>query len=594
MTENTETTPLEESQNEELTQEKVIAENIDYNEHSLEELVEKTAALISAEKIYTVAKEVENIKSVFYKKLALDKAEKKAAFTEAGGVEEEYDYAHPLEKSFKSVYNNFKNKKASYREEQDKRFASNLKVKKEIIEAIDTLTKGEETIKVTFEHFNELQEKWRNTGGVAPAHNNDLWQNYHHHVELFYDYISINRDLRDLDFKRNLEKKTTLCEKAEALDKEKSLNKAHLNLQELHEAWKEIGPVEREHRETVWERFKEATRLIHKKRNNYFLELKEKSAKAAEAKEVICQAITALYTTLPSTHSEWKTASEKAKKLEDDWKALGRLEKSENSKSWKRLREVLGGLHHAKNEFYKHRKDEHKTELAKKVAICEQAEKLQTSSNWKEASNQFIQLQNDWKNTGYVPKHQSEPIWKRFRVACDTFFKHKKDHFKEADAAREESLKKKTAFLEESKKIKLTDNTDKNFKALQKLFSDWKDLGAVPRNKPSIEKEFKTLLDGLYDQLKIDKKELEKVKFQNKLDGFKSEGDSYKLDKERQFIRGKMNDLKKEITQYETNIGFFGQSKGAEKLRQQVEKKIEATRQTLASFKEKLRLLNEL
>jgi hypothetical protein len=594
MTENTETTPLEESQNEELTQESVIAETINYNEYSLEELVEKITELIATEKIYTVAKEVENIKSVFYKKLATDKTEKKAAFIEAGGVEEEYDYAHPLEGSFKSAYNNFKNKKASYREEQDKRFASNLKVKKEIIEAIDALTKGEETIKVTFEHFNKLQEKWRNTGGVTPTHNNDLWQNYHHHVELFYDYISINRDLRDLDFKRNLEKKTDLCEKAEALDKEKSLNKAHLNLQELHEAWKEIGPVEREHRETVWERFKEATRVIHKKRNDYFLELKEKSAKAAEAKEAVCQAITVLYTTLPSTHSEWKVASEQVAKLEEDWKALGRLEKSENSKAWKKLRDVLGHFFHAKNDFYKHRKDEHKTELTKKLAICEQAEELQTSTNWKESSNQFIQLQSDWKNTGYVPKHQSEPIWKRFRAACDTFFKHKKEHFKEADATREESLKKKKVFLEECKKFNLTEDTDTNLKALQKLFADWKELGAVPRNKSAIDKEFKTVLDSLYDQLKIDKKELEKVKFQNKLDGLKSDGDSYKLDKERQFIRGKMNDLKKEITQYETNIGFFGQSKGVEKLRQQVEEKIEVNRQTLDSFKEKLRLLDEL
>ena len=253
------------------------------------------------------------------------------------------------------MYKQFKRKKAEYRTQQEKTYATNLNIKKSIIKDIDSLTKGEETIKDTFEHFRSLQDKWRNTGPVAPAYNNDLWQSYHHHVELFYDYISINRDLRDLDFKKNLERKTDLCEKAEALDNEKSLNKAHNELQELHEAWKEVGPVEKEHRDEVWDRFKTATRVIHKKRNDYFLELRRKMLKQLNLKKNMPK-IVAVYTILPETHIDWQKASEIVLELEKEWKILGRLNKSENSKAWKSFRKAIGDFYFEKNEFYKQRK----------------------------------------------------------------------------------------------------------------------------------------------------------------------------------------------------------------------------------------------
>lgn len=599
MTDMAESTPQEEHQVNDVSNDasnentlQPIEEVTDYNSCSLDELIEKCQELSQTEHVYSVAKEIEAVKSVFYKKLLLNKAEKKAAFLEAGGDESIYNHQHPLEDVFKSIYSAFKKRKADFRAQQEKDFVKNLKLKRLIIEEINSLTKGSETIKDTFDHFHKLQEKWRNTGAVAAAQNNNLWQSYHHHVELFYDYISINRELRDLDFKRNLEKKTALCEKAEGLAEEKSLNKAHQILQELHEVWKELGPVSREHRETIWDRFKEATRVLHKKRNDYFVELKEKSAQTAKEKEAICQQIIESYSELPTTHNHWKSSTEKVLKLEESWKNLGRLERSDNTKAWKRLRAVLGDFYHAKNEFYKIRKEDLKSELNKKITICEKAESLMNSSDWKTTSEQLIKLQKEWKDSGYVPKNQSEPIWKRFRAACDTFFDRRKAHFKEADTAREQSLKSKKALLTKTKKTKLSNDTDSDFKMLQQLFQDWNSLGQVPRDKSNIEKEFKTLLDGLYDQLKLDKKELEKIKFENKIKNLKT--DTFKLDKERQFIRGKMNDLQKQIIQYETNIEFFGRSKGAEKLRQQVAQKIEDSRQLLGGLKEKLSLLNKL
>ncbi len=592
MTENTESTPMEESQETLQTTEHTFEVTIDYNKLSLEELIEKVKELNAIENIYSVAKEVETIKSVFYKNLRDEKTASKTSFLEEGGEETAFVFDQKTENNFKSAYNQFKRKKAEYRAQQEKAYASNLHIKKSIIEEIYSLTKGEEKIKDTFEHFRSLQEKWRNTGAVAPAHNNDLWQSYHHHVELFYDYLSINRELRDLDFKKNLERKTDLCEKAEALDKEKSLNKAHKKLQELHQAWKEVGPLEREYREAIWERFKTATRVIHKKRNDYFLELKEKYTKAAELKEEVCLKIVAVYTILPETNADWQKASELVLELEKEWKSLGRLDKSKNSKSWKRFRQVLGDFYQAKNMFYKQRKSNLKSELDKKFAICEKAEALQDSTDWKSTTEKIIQLQKDWKKTAYVPKSQSEKVWIRFRRACNTFFDKKKAHFKALDAKKIENLKNKLSFLNELNKKTFSEKGKDSFSELQKINKDWNRLGPVPREKEEIEQQFRQIMDGFYKSLKINQKELGELKFKNKLENIKD--DEFKLDKERQFIRNKISERQKEIAQYENNVSFFANSKGTEKLKDQVYQKIAECGARIEELKEQLRLLNEL
>lgn len=592
MTENTESTPKEESQETLQIVENIVEASIDYNETSLEELIEKAKELNTVEKIYSAAKEMEGIKSVFYKKIGEEKVTKKAKFIQEGGEETAFVFDNTIENNFKNVYNDFKRKKAAYREQQEKAFTSNLRIKKSIIQEIDSLTKGKETIKETFEYFHTLQEKWRNTGAVAPAYNNDLWQSYHHHVELFYDYISINRDLRDLDFKKNLERKTDLCEKAEALDKEKSLNKAHNQLQELHEAWKEAGPVERDYREAIWERFKAATRIIHKKRNDYFLELKEKSAKAALLKEEVCQKIISVYTILPETHADWQKASKIISELDKEWKAIGRLEKSENSKAWKRFRQVLSDFYHEKNEFYKQRKHSLKSELDKKIDICEKAEALKDSTDWKIATEKIIQLQKNWKKTAYVPKSQSEKIWNRFREACNTFFDKKKTHYKAIDAKKNENLKNKLSFLNELSEKTFAGKGKNSFSELQNITKDWNGLGPVPRGKEDIEEKFKQVMDTFYKSLKINQNQLKELKFKNKLENIKN--DEFKLNKERQFIRNKISENQKEIAQYENNMSFFANSKGTEKLKEQVQRKIANYQAKIEELKTQLHLLNEL
>ena len=592
MTENTESTPKEENQQILQTSKNTVEVTIDYNKLSYEELIEKVNEFNAIDNIYSVAKKVESIKSVFYKKLSDEKAASKKSYLDKGGEEASFVFDQKTENDFKSAYNQFKRKKAEYRTHQEKAYASNLQIKKSIIEEIDSLTKAEETIKNTFEHFRSLQEKWHNTGAVAPAHNNDLWQSYHHHVELFYDYISINRDLRDLDFKKNLERKTDLCKKAEALDREKSLNKAHKELQDLHEAWKEVGPVEIEHREAIWNRFKTATRVIHKKRNDYFLELKEKNTKTAELKEEVCKKIVAVYTIIPETHDDWKKASDLVLELEKEWKSLGRLDKIENSKAWKRFRQVLNDFYKEKNEFYKRRKINLKSELDKKVAICEKAEALQDSGDWKRTTEKIIQLQKEWKKTGFVPKSHSENIWSRFRKACNTFFDKKNAHFKALDAKKTENLKNKLAYLNELNKKTFSNKGKDSFVELQNITKNWNRLGPVPRDKEEIEQQYRQIMDGFYKTLKITQKELGELKFKSKLENIKD--DEFKIDKERQFILNKISEIQKEIAQYENNMSFFANSKGTEKLKEQVYQKITSCQNKIEELKKQLRLLNEL
>ena len=302
---------------------------------------------------------------------------------------------------------------------------------------------------------------------VSPSYNNDLWQSYHHHVELFYDYININRDLRDLDFKKNLERKTDLCEKAEALDNEESLNKAHNELQELHEAWKEVGPVDKEHREVIWDRFKTATRVIHKKRNDYFLEIKEKNAKTAELKEKICQKIVAVYTILPETHIDWQKASEIVLELEKEWKILGRLNKSENNKAWKSFRKAIGDFYFEKNEFYKQRKSNLKSELEKKLQSVRRQKHYKILPIGNRQQKRLFNYRMTGKKLVMFLKINQKKYGSDLEMLVTHFFDKKKAHFKELDAIKIDNLKNKTAFLNELRKKTFTDKGKGSFESFK-------------------------------------------------------------------------------------------------------------------------------
>lgn len=568
---------------------------IDYSILSLEELIQKATEFSESNNVFSVNKDIENIKSYFYKKLHEIKANARKEFVENGGLEEEFKYDNSLEIKFKDKYKIFKKRKFELRESIEKEQQNNLLVKKKIIESIYQLTQGTETIKETFDHFNELKEKWYNTGTAPIASNNELWNSFHHTVELFYDFIKINRDLRDLDFKRNYEQKLIICDKAEALLQEKSINKTHSELQKLHENWKELGPVEKEHREPLWNRFKEATYQLHKKRNEHYVALKEKSAKALIEKRAVCQKIVEINNDLNvNSHQQWEELTQKVQELENKWKSLGRLEKSDDKIAWNELKSSLDVFYTAKKKYFKNRRNESKETIARKIAICEQAESYIESTDWKKTTDALIKLQNDWKTSGYLRKNQSEKLWLRFRTACDKFFDNKGTHFKDQLKEKNKSLELKSATLEEVKKFKLYEDKKQNLEALQDFQKKWSLLGNVPKNQQRIEDKFIKEINGIYKQLKIDKSELDTIRFNNKVDEIKTSGDDFRLNKEKQNLQIKISELQKEITQYENNISFFSNSKGAETLKKGVEKKIVDLENTIKSMQEKIKILNKI
>lgn len=562
---------------------------IELAEISMEDLILGMKHLSENKNILAVSKRAEEIRVIFYQQLKQINKEVAEKITKSEGKTKK-STLHPLEVEFKQAFNKFKREKHKYRKEKEEQEEKNLKLKKQIIEDIDNLTKQEESIKKTFEQFRALQDKWKNTGHVPIIENNNIWQSYHHHVEIFYDYIKINNDLRDLDFKRNLQEKIELCEKAEVLINEKSLNKMHDSLQELHEHWKNIGPVEKGQREVVWERFQIATKLLHKKRNDYFLLKKENDNKKLKAKNSICKKIDNLTQNPPNQHKDWKNLIIECRRLEEKWKVLGRLKKKDNKIAWNNLRNSLDNFYQKQNSFYKDKKEQSKKVIKKKAAICEKAEDLKNSTNWKNTTQQLIKLQEDWKNAGVSPKQKTDKIWKRFKSACNEFFNTKKAHFKDLERVKEDNLKAKQMLLKEVKKFNPSDDGKSDFKTLNNFSEQWKKCGFVSFKKQSIEKDFEKLINKHYNTIKMDKNEISKVKFINKITAIN--GNQVKLEKEKESIKIKIDEQNKILTQYKNNISFFGKSKSNDLLKKEVVAKINTVEKEIAILKEKQKIID--
>ena len=566
-----------------------VNKTIDLSSLSMEELITELENLCEIQNPYSVSKKSEEIKTLFYKSL---KSENNIEDISEEDSDEEKKTLHPLEVKFKNANNKFRKIKSDYRKNREKEENKNLIIKENIISDIDKLSKEEESLKVTFEKFKDYQKKWNNTGHVPITKSNDLWQNYHHHVELFYDYIKINKELRDLDFKRNLEQKTIICEKSEKLSNDKSINTAFNSLQELHEHWKNIGPVSREYRESIWERFQTASRKINKKRNDYFLNKKRILKGNTELKSSICKEINKLSEDDPNTHQQWNNLSEKLNELSEKWKKAAPIEKSDLKKSWTEFREATNKFYSMRNNFYKNRKEDNNNNLQEKIRICEKAEELSTSTNWKESGRQLIQLQEKWKNSAFVPKNLSDKIWKRFRSACNKFFDARKKHYKLLDKEKEGNLKEKTTLLKEVEKFDVSENPREDIKKLKEFSEKWNSIGFVPKQDIQIKDKFDKVISSLYNKLKVDKSEKKTIQFQIKAERLK--GNSDKLNVEKELIREEIGKVNKTILQYENNISFFGNGKGTEKLKEDVLKNIENSKKEIEELKKKLSLLNKI
>ncbi len=572
-------------------------EKTDYSKYNQVELVNALRELIDNADDNDIKSEIEVIKSIFYKQRNEKIEQARTEFIEAGGMEEEFVAEDdPYENDIREQLKRFGHLRKELNKQLDTEKEVNLAKKFEIIEKIKGLINNEESINKTFNEFRDLQREWREIGLVPQSKMKNLWDTYHFHVENFYDYIKINRELRDLDLKKNLELKIELCENAEELMVEPSILKAFNTLQKYHEQWREIGPVPRENKDDVWERFKHITSIINKKHQEFFESKKDEQKKNFEAKTALCEKVEEICNAEIENYRDWDTRSKELVELQKIWRTIGFAPKKDNNRIYDRFRTACDDFFNKKREFYSKNKEIQQNNLQQKIDLCVQAESLMDNTDWKKATQDFINIQKQWKEIGPIPRKHSDIIWKRFRAACDHFFDKKSEHFSDVDSGQIDNLKLKEALIAELENFKSTGDVSENLKILKDIQRRWTEIGHVPfKKKDALQNKFREEIGKLFDQLNINEDKRNLLKFKTKMSTFSesSRGQS-KMRMEREKYMSKLKQLENDLVLLENNIGFFTMSKNAKALIEDVNKKIEDTRQKIESLKEKIRVIDEM
>lgn len=573
------------------------AREIDYANLSKAELLQELEKLIHGDDIRDIKDNYDDLKILFYKKHKQEIAEKKKQFIEKGGNPEEFVFDEDeVEKNFKAYSIIYREKKAEYNRKLEEEKKLNLQVKYDIINEIKDLVNRKESINKTFQDFRELQKRWREVGLVPQSEVKNLWETYHHHVEKFYDYIKINKELRDLDLKKNLESKIELCEKAESLLLETNTPKAFAELQTLHDKWREVGPVPRDKKEEIWERFKEATAKINKKHQEFYQGLKDEQIQNLKQKEALCEKVEDINKLNLKRHKKWEEKSKEIIEMQKMWKTIGFAPRKDNHKVYKRFKEACDEFFNKKRAFFDGLKQDQENNLQIKLDLCVQAETLKDSTEWKKTTEDLINLQKQWKQIGPVPRRQSEAIWKRFRTACDAFFNRKSEFFSKVDEEQEKNLELKLQLIEKIEKFQPTDNDDENLKLLKGFQKDWAEIGHIPlKEKDEIQAKYRDVLNLKFDKINIDESKRNLLKFKNKIEVLSNSNKSRgKINVERNKVITKIKELENEIALFENNKGFFAKSKNAEELIADIDKKIEKAKEKIGLLNEKLELIENI
>ena len=565
------------------------AENhVSYSEKTLAEIVRLFEELMNDEGRMKRAKDAEALKAAFYKRLQKEKFDAGLTATDVVPAEQTADEQEvveetedtvsenpfaEIEKGFKDLYNRYRKEKADYNRQLDKEREDNLAAKEQVIADLKNLIEKQEDVNATFPEFREIQNRWRAAGPVPAQNFRNINETYQLYVEQFYDMVKINRELRDLDFKKNLEAKEQFCQAAEQLAENSNVVEAFRELQKLHEQWKEYGPVAKEYREQIWDRFKAATSVINKKYQAFFEGLKEQQAENLAKKTVLCEKVEEIAQREVLSSNQWNAFSKEIEDVQKEWKLIGFASKKDNQKIYDRFRAACDNFYGRKREFYTEYKDSMNANLEKKVALCEEAEALKTSTEWKKATDQFISLQKQWKEIGAVPRKKSDLLWKRFRAACDEFFAERDKNAKPENDFYG-NLKAKQALIAEIKAYELKgDGSDAE--AMQEFQKRWQEIGFVPfKEKDNVAKAYKDALNEKFPRGQR-----------------RSGGKAPKSEMERLII--KYNQLEQDVVTYENNIGFFSMSKNAEPLIKQMQERIAQAKAELNELAAKIRELKE-
>ncbi len=570
-----------------------VAEEETFAGKSKSDLVELLARLLESEPVQSLRQTAEAIKVAFYKLHRSEVESARKAFAAEGG--EAADFVAPtdeLEHRLKDLLKEYRRKRDEFVATIESQKEMNLKIKLQIIEELKDLVSSDETLNHTFTKFRELQQRWKETGAVPVQSVKDVWETYNLHTENFYNFIKINKELRDLDLKKNLEQKTLLCEQAEALKDEASVVEAFRKLQKLHDDWREIGPVANEIKEALWTRFKDASSAINKLHQEYFEQLKGEQVGNLERKEALCAEAEELLAKSPASHKEWNKASDRLLEIQKSWKGIGFAPKKDNNRIYDRFRKACDSFFEAKRQFYVSQKGEMEQNMQQKISICERAEALIASEDWKSTTDELIALQAEWKKVGAVSQRQSDQVWKRFRAACDAFFDKKASHFSEQDSEQDANLKAKEALLEEMAAVNIAEVG--GFEAIKGYQQRWSAIGFVPiKSKDSLQKRYKEVVDAMFTTLRGSERDRSMNRFKDKISTMKtSGGGDRRMKSERERLMSKVKQLEADIALLENNIGFFSKSKGAEALIADVNNKIEKARREKQEIVEKVKMID--
>ncbi|MBU2526502.1 MAG: DUF349 domain-containing protein [Bacteroidetes bacterium] len=567
----------------------------DYHNMSLEKLVDVLEKLLKNERVQVIRDHVESIKSEFNSQYESLIEEKKEAFVEEGGNELDFDYSLPIRQHFQNLYKEYKEKRNHYYKELEHALQSNLQTRLEIIEEVKSLLNLEENIQTTYKHFRELQERWKQAGPVPRANYNDVWRTYHHHVEIFYDFMDLNKDLRDLDFKHNLEEKLKILERAETLKSESDIPKMFRELQLLHKIWKEdLGPVAKEHREEIWDRFSAITKDLHQKRQDF---IKNQDAIYQANLEVKNQLISSLETLSEPTdkHSEWQRRIAEVEKLRASFFKAGRVPQASNEITWKRFKKALRNFNHNKNEFYKNLKKDQQDNLNKKMALLEKAKSFKDSEDWDTVTPMMKQIQAEWKEIGHVPRKFSDKIWHDFKEACNHYFNRLHANKNKGSQKDQEVIGQKKQLIETLSNINFEKLEDKTavVQNLKDILDKWHSLPRTDVDQRSINGKFYRNFENASKKAGLSKEEVDMLRFNNRIEHL-SEKDDDALYRERVYLRKRIDEVKDEIRQLENNIQFFNVSDPSNPLFRDVQKNIENLKHELEVLKEKLKAIREI
>ncbi len=585
---------LQEEEEDSLTQER---QNEDLENLSKAQLVDALFAIVNrSDTPQDCRAEIEDIKTCFYKKHRAELDEQKQKFIEQGNEEKDFKAQEdPLEGKFKEYYNLYREKRNIYNQQIENQKQENLKLKQEIVSKIENLVNSQETLNQTFEEFKNLQKQWREIGLVPQTEVKKLWESYNYQVERFYDFVKINKELRDLDLKKNTDAKILLCEKAEELLLETKIVKAFKELQKLHEQWREIGPVAPAQKEELWERFKQATTKINKRHQEYYENIKKDQEQNYKAKTMICEKAEEIIALEYTSHKEWDAKSKEILELQQIWKLIGFAPKKYNNKVYERFRAACDKFFEKKRDFYSQNKEEADNNLQLKEDLCVQAEGLKDSTDWKKTSEILKNLQAKWKTIGAVPKKHSEEIWQRFRAACNYFFDNKQKYFEEKDKEQDENLKLKQQLITEVENYVLLDNDEKNIANLKEFQKRWAQIGQVPRSqKDKILDKFRKAVDAQFNKINIDETKRSEMRIKNLIESVKNSPSAYeKLRGEKERIKNRIENLRQQVVLAENNLGFFAKSKNADNMIEGFKKKLEKSKAEISSLEKLASMLTK-